>query len=71
MSWEETSKLWLAKLTMLNPALGKGDCHGKAPRKPLLLLMVTVYRDHDRIFAALQAGACGYLLKPSTPDEIR
>ena len=33
--------------------------------------MVTVYRDHDRIFAALKAGACGYLLKRSTPAEVR
>ena len=33
--------------------------------------MVTVYRDHDQIFAALKAGASGYLLKRSTPGEIR
>ncbi len=35
------------------------------------VIMVTVYRDHDQIFAALKAGACGYLLKRSTPDEVR
>ena len=33
--------------------------------------MVTVYRDHDQIFAALKAGASGYLLKRSTPEEVR
>lgn len=34
------------------------------------VIMVTVYRNHDLIFQALQAGACGYLLKRSRPDEI-
>lgn len=35
------------------------------------VVMVTVYREHDQIFAALKAGACGYLLKRSTPAEVR
>lgn len=35
------------------------------------VIMVTVYRDHDKIFAALKAGASGYLLKRSTPAEVR
>jgi DNA-binding NarL/FixJ family response regulator len=34
------------------------------------IIMVTVYEDTDRISAALGAGACGYLLKRSTPAEI-
>ena len=34
------------------------------------IIMVTVYRDHDLLFQALKAGACGYLLKRSTPEEI-
>jgi len=29
---------WLGKLLTLNPATGRGICHGKAPHKPLLLL---------------------------------
>ncbi len=33
----------------------------------LLLLILTVYDDDDRIFEALCAGACGYLLK-KTPS---
>lgn len=37
----------------------------------LLVIMVTVYRDHDKIFDALKAGACGYLLKRSSPAEVR
>jgi DNA-binding NarL/FixJ family response regulator len=35
-----------------------------------LIIMVTVYEDPDRIFQALRAGACGYLLKRSIPEQI-
>lgn len=35
------------------------------------IVMVTVYGDHDQIFAALKAGASGYLLKASSPSEVR
>ena len=38
MSDEATARRWLGKLTRLNPATGRGDCRGKAPHKPLLLL---------------------------------
>jgi DNA-binding NarL/FixJ family response regulator len=38
------------------------------PRTPIL--MVTVHSDNDRLFQALQAGASGYLLKRTTPDEL-
>jgi putative restriction endonuclease len=34
----ELIKKWLGKLTKLNPASGRGQCRGKAPHKPLLLL---------------------------------
>lgn len=34
------------------------------------ILMVTVYEDTDRIFKALRAGACGYLLKRCRPEEL-
>jgi putative restriction endonuclease len=34
----ELVKRWLGKLTRLNPASGRGQCRGKAPHKPLLLL---------------------------------
>ncbi len=37
----------------------------------LLVIMMTVYRDHDEIFKSLKAGACGYLLKRSSPAEVR
>jgi DNA-binding NarL/FixJ family response regulator len=36
----------------------------------LQIIMVTVYEDTERIFKALRAGACGYLLKRCTPEEL-
>ena len=36
----------------------------------MLLLMLTVYDDNDRIFEALCAGACGYLLKKTPPQKL-
>ncbi len=41
---------------------------GKMPG--LQVIMVTVYKDIDLIFQALKAGARGYILKRSRPDEI-
>jgi DNA-binding NarL/FixJ family response regulator len=36
----------------------------------LQVIMVTVYKDHELILQALKAGACGYILKRTRPDEI-
>jgi DNA-binding NarL/FixJ family response regulator len=36
----------------------------------LLLLMLTIYDDDERIFDALCAGACGYVLKDTAPDRL-
>jgi DNA-binding NarL/FixJ family response regulator len=34
------------------------------------VIMLTVYRNQELIFKALQAGACGYLLKRCSPEEL-
>jgi DNA-binding NarL/FixJ family response regulator len=34
------------------------------------IIMVTVYEDTERISAALRAGACGYLLKRCTAEDL-
>jgi|SRR6185437_403476 len=34
------------------------------------VIMITVYRDNEKIFEALRAGASGYLLKRATPKNI-
>jgi two-component system NarL family response regulator len=36
----------------------------------LEMLVLTVYEDKRHLFSALKAGASGYLLKDSTPEEI-
>ena len=54
------------------PGMSGVDC--VRPLKKLLpsvqIVMLTVYEDTDLIFKALAAGAAGYLLKQSTPDQI-
>ena len=34
------------------------------------MVMLTIHEDNDRIFEAICAGACGYLTKVATPEEI-
>ncbi len=34
------------------------------------IVIVTVYEDSERIFQALRAGACGYLLKRAQPEGV-
>lgn len=34
------------------------------------IVIVTVYEDSERIFQALRAGACGYLLKRAEPEKV-
>jgi len=34
------------------------------------VIIITIYRDNEKIFKALRAGACGYLLKRATPETI-
>ncbi len=46
----------VSELTRLNPALQ--------------IIMVTVYEDSERIFSALKAGANGYLVKSSPPNQL-
>jgi DNA-binding NarL/FixJ family response regulator len=36
----------------------------------MLLVMLTVYEDDQRIFEAICAGACGYLLKSTPPARL-
>lgn len=36
----------------------------------MTILMLSVYNDNDRIFDALCAGACGYLLKKTPPSRL-
>jgi DNA-binding NarL/FixJ family response regulator len=50
---------------------GIDGIHILKERQPnLLLLVLTVYDDDDRIFQAICAGACGYLLKRTPPARL-
>jgi len=42
----------------------------KALLPAVQIVIVTVYEDSERIFQALRAGACGYLLKRADPERI-
>jgi DNA-binding NarL/FixJ family response regulator len=42
----------------------------KSKQPELNILMLTVYEDAAKIFQALEAGASGYLLKMTPPDEL-
>ena len=57
--------------------LGLPGMHGidgirrlKLSRPDLLMVVLTVYEDDDRIFEALCAGACGYLLKKTPAPRL-
>jgi DNA-binding NarL/FixJ family response regulator len=42
----------------------------KARLPGVQVLMLTVYEDSEHIYQALRAGATGYMLKRSEPDEV-
>jgi DNA-binding NarL/FixJ family response regulator len=42
----------------------------KCRHPDVLVLMITVHDDDDRIFEAMCAGACGYLLKKTPPEKL-
>lgn len=42
----------------------------KARYPNVLVLMITVHDDDERIFEAMCAGACGYLLKKTPPENL-
>lgn len=56
------------KLPGMNGIEGLTHIRRKDPNK--IVIMVTVHDDDEHIFAALKAGAVGYLMKKVTPDEL-
>ena len=54
------------------PKLSGIECTARLKRllPSVQIIMITVYEDTERISAALRAGACGYLLKRCTPEEL-
>ena len=54
------------------PQINGVECvrHLRAQFPAMPFVMLTVYEDVEHIFAALSAGAVGYLLKRSSPEEL-
>ncbi len=54
------------------PKMSGIDCvqQLKALDPSLQIVMLTVFEDSDKIFKALVAGACGYLVKRTPPEEL-
>lgn len=69
----ETAQPEVVLVDIKMPHLSGIECVRQLRRQipALLPIMLTLYADDELIFGSLQAGAVGYLLKRSTPDEIR
>jgi DNA-binding NarL/FixJ family response regulator len=77
-----TAEEALAEIPRLKPDVALMDVHLpgesgiactarlKEALPSIQVIIVTVYRNHELIVQALQSGACGYLLKRSSPEEL-
>ncbi len=67
-----TDKPHVVLMDILLPGVSGIECTARLKRllPSAQIIIITVYEDTERIAAALRAGACGYLLKRSTPDEL-
>lgn len=63
MKTDETLKLWLGRLTKLNAASGRGECLGKAPHKPLLLLCLLDMAEAGELTARAFTRSPGLVLR--------
>lgn len=63
MNRDELAKKWLAKLTKLNPASGRGGCRGKAPHKPLLLICLTDMAESGELLSRSFSRSPGLVLR--------
>ncbi|HEY3323317.1 MAG TPA: HNH endonuclease [Planctomycetota bacterium] len=59
----EATKHWLGRLTKLNPATGRGECRGKAPHKPLLLLALLDMAEAGELSARAITRSPGLVLR--------
>lgn len=66
---------WKPEVVLMDinlPGISGIECTArlKAKLPGTQILMITVYGDGERVFQALQAGASGYLLKRTSPEEL-
>lgn len=60
---DELGKKWLGKLTKLNAAAGRGQCRGKAPHKPLLLLCLLEMAEAGELTGRTFTRTAGLVLR--------
>ena len=59
----DLAKNWLVKLTKLNAASGRGQCRGKAPHKPLLLLCLLDMAEAGELAGSTFTRTAGLVLR--------
>jgi putative restriction endonuclease len=70
MSKDDPARRWLARLTNLNPASGRGACRGKAPHKPLLLLALVDLAESGELVARAFTRTAGLVIRFLTYGTI-
>ena len=68
--WNEVPSVALIDLGLPGMSGIEGMTMLREKYPSLALLVLTVYEDDERIFQALCAGACGYLLKKTPPNKL-
>jgi DNA-binding NarL/FixJ family response regulator len=68
----ETEQPQIVLMDVNLPGINGIECTRKIKtvHPDILVVMFTVYENNENIFEALRAGASGYILKQSTPEEI-
>jgi DNA-binding NarL/FixJ family response regulator len=68
--WDAPPDVLLADIGLpgISGVEGVRRIHQRFPELPVLML--TIHGDDDSVFAALCAGACGYLLKETEPERL-
>jgi two-component system nitrate/nitrite response regulator NarL len=56
------------EMPVVNGLEGVLIIHQKFPN--IAVIMQTVFEDDDKVFESLRFGACGYILKKTSPDKI-
>ncbi|MDP8980217.1 MAG: response regulator transcription factor [Acidobacteriota bacterium] len=69
-SWPRHPQAFLVDLGLPRMSGLDGLPHLKQRHPGVPLVVLTVFEDDDRIFRALCAGACGYLLKKTAPAKL-
>ena len=59
----DLARTWMGRLVRLNPATGRGNCAGKAPHKPLLLLALIDMAERGELLQRSFTRSAGLVLR--------